>query len=141
MHPYSFRILSTGCRASLKTGIDKSNYSLEEETVFYEEELTDNTPSIVINEGLEKPQLTTKTAFVEVINMSVAMVVTMVFLSLNNYENSYLLNTHNNHNSSDAAAAGALINIFNSMAFTSLFAVTASNYIKSIPLVIAKDYK
>lgn len=124
-----------------KTDFYESSNPSDNEPEFIEVEQDLNPPTLVINNDNELPLLTYSSAFKEVINMSAALVVTRVFLSLNNYGNSIILNTHDHHNSSDAAAAGALINTFNSMAFTSLFAVTASNYIKSIPMVIAKNYE
>ncbi|MBA2710944.1 MAG: MATE family efflux transporter [Tatlockia sp.] len=94
------------------------------------------------NEPLkESPKLTFFTAFRDVLSMSSALVVARTISTLNSYGNSVILNTHDYHNSSDAAAAGALINTFNGMLLTSLFTVTASNYIKSIPMVIEKNYK
>jgi Na+-driven multidrug efflux pump len=122
-----------------KTDFSESNNSAE--NVLEIIELGEELPSLEINNVTESPRLTYTSAFKEVMNMSAALVVTRVFLSLNNYGNSVILNTHDYNNSSDAAAAGALINTFNGMAFTSLFAVTSSNYIKSIPMVIAKNYK
>jgi Na+-driven multidrug efflux pump len=119
------------------------NFSSDDEGEHHEqtEDNSEVTALVNFNNEAELTNPTFCSTFKEVIYMSSAIVVTRVFFSLNSYGNSIILNTHDHHNSSDSAAAGALINTFNSMVFGSLFGVLASNYIKSIPMAIEKNYE